>query len=106
MKGLIERLTEITPQQPLKEVAKQAAIIFSDRGLSSTEVSGVRVEVVADPLRAALDEVKKRRSIKAVYVVGKYFGIADWSSRWMRGVRLWWELDIERRRRRNKEIPK
>ncbi len=85
MKSLLDRLTEITPQRDVLDVAAECDAAFADR-----QITGLDAEMVEDPFHTALCRSREKRCV-CLAVFGEYFCKITPDPTWMRALRLYQE---------------
>jgi len=86
-KPLIERVASISENRSIADTP--ADRIFTDVELGVI-VTGFRdEEIVADPIKAALDYTKANHDKTAMAVVDSYFMVVEWGRHWMDSLKLW-----------------
>ncbi len=86
-KPMIERLASISADRSIAETP--CDVIFSDVRLGDDERAGRRVEIVDDPIKAALDHTKDNHQQTAIAVRHPYFMLVKWDRGWMNNLKLW-----------------
>ena len=94
-KPMIERLASISEDRSI--AGTPCDVIFSDVPLDDDERAGRRMEIVDDPIRAALDHTEQDHDRTAMAVRHPYFMLVKWGPCWMRVLKLW---DEDQRLRR------
>ena len=94
-KPMIERLASVSADRSIADTP--CDVIFSDVPLDDGDRAGRRLEIVDDPIRAALDHTKDNHDQTAMAVRHPYFMVVHWDPCWMRVLRLW---DEDQRLRR------
>ncbi len=83
---MIERLASISEGRAIADTP--CDVIFSDVPLDDDERAGRRMEIVDDPIRAALDHTEQDHDRTAIAVRHPYFMVVHWGPCWMRVLRL------------------
>ncbi len=94
-KPMIERLASVSADRSIADTP--CDVIFSDVKLTRRNAAGRRVEVVDDPIKAALDHTKQYHDQTALAVRHPYFMLVKWDRHWMIALKLW---DEDQRLRR------
>lgn len=98
-KPLIERLASISDERAIADTP--CDVIFSDVALDDDEQAGRRLEIVDDPIKAALDHTRQDHEQTAIAVRHPYFMVVKWDRHWMSTLKLW---DEDQRLRRESSV--
>ena len=93
-KTLLRKLADITPQRTLADIAKENDIVFTDRTLE------IKSTIVQNPFKTALDYTKDKMKT-SIAVFGDYYILITPDATWMRALRLYQEIELEKLRNRS-----